>query len=68
MIKVALVISVFILGMFSFVIANAYTYLNQITNRIEDATLAGQWNLVGIQFIVGGFILGILLIANSRKR
>jgi len=68
MIKVALVISVFILGMFSFVIANAYTYLNQITNKVEDATIAGQWNLVGIQFIVGGFILGILLIANSRKR
>jgi len=68
MIKVALVISVFILGMFSFVIANAYTYLNQITNKVEDATIAGQWNLVGIQFIVGSFILGILLIANSRKR
>lgn len=68
MVKVALVISTLTLGVFSFVIANAYSYLSLITNEVANATHAGQWNLVGTQFVVLAFGLAIGFIIHSRKK
>lgn len=68
MVKVALVVSVFILGMFSLVISNSYSYLSLITNETENATLAGQWSLIGAEFFVGAFVLALGFIIHSRKK
>lgn len=68
MVKVGLVISVFILSMFSFVIANAYSYISLITNEVENSTLAGQWSLIGVELIFIAFALAIGFIIHSRKK
>jgi hypothetical protein len=68
MVKIALVISTLILGIFSFVIADAHSYISLITNQVDDATLAGQWSLISVEFFVASFILAIGFIIHSRKK
>jgi len=68
MVKVALVVSTFILSMFSFVIANAYSYISLITDETDNATLAGQWSLIGIELVVLAFALAIGFVIHSRKK
>jgi hypothetical protein len=68
MVKVALVVSVFILGMFSLVIANSYSYLSLITNENENSTLAGQWSLIGVEFFIGALVLALGFIIQSRRK
>jgi|LakMenE01Jun11ns_1017448.scaffolds.fasta_scaffold9719121_4 hypothetical protein len=68
MVKVALVISTLILGMFSFIIAGSFTYLSRITNEVSNSVQAGQWNLIGIQFVFVAFALAIGFIIHSRKK
>lgn len=68
MVKVALVISTVILGVFSFIIANAYAYLSLITNEVDNSVHAGQWNLVGTQFLITAFVLALVFVIRSRKK
>ena len=68
MVKIALVISTIILGFFSLVIAGAYSYLYEITDRVENSTLAGQWTLVGTEFLIGSLVLVFVFIVRSRKQ
>ncbi len=68
MVKVALVISTLILGMFSFIIAGSFAYLSRITNEVSNSVQAGQWNLIGIQFVVLAFVLAVVFIVRSRQR
>lgn len=68
MVKVALVISTVILGVFSFIIANAYAYLSLITNEVDNSVHAGQWNLVGTQFLISAFVLALVFVIRSRKK
>jgi len=68
MVKVGLVISTIILGVFSFVISNAYNYLALTSYKTSDSVSAGQWSLVGVEFFVVSFILAIGFIIHSRKK
>jgi membrane protein implicated in regulation of membrane protease activity len=68
MVKVALVISTLILGVFSFVIADAYSYTALINSQESYQVLSGQWSLVGVQFVIGSLILALVFIIKSRKR
>jgi hypothetical protein len=68
MIKVALVISTLILGVFSFVIADAYSYTALINSQESYQVLSGQWSLVGTQFVIGSLILALMFIIKSRKK
>jgi len=68
MIKVALVISTLILGIFSFVIADAYNYTAIINDQENYNVLSGQWALVGTQFVIGSLILALVFIIKSRKK
>lgn len=68
MVKVALVISTLILGIFSFVIADAYNYTALINSQEKYQVLSGQWGLVGTQFVIGSIILALVFIIKSRKK
>jgi CHASE3 domain sensor protein len=68
MIKVALVISTLILGIFSFVIADAYSYTALINSQESYQVLSGQWSLVGTEFVIGSLILALVFIIKSRKK
>jgi len=68
MVKVALVISTLILGVFSFVIADAYSYTALINSQESYQVLSGQWSLVGTQFVIGSLILALVFIIKSRKK
>jgi hypothetical protein len=68
MVKVALVISTLILGVFSFVIADAYRYTSLINDQESYKVFSGQWALVGVQFVVGSLILALMFIIKSRKK
>jgi hypothetical protein len=68
MIKVALVLSILILGIFGFVIADAYSYTALINSQEKYQVFSGQWSLVGTQFVVGSLILALVFIIKSRKK
>jgi hypothetical protein len=68
MIKVALVISTLILGIFGFVIADAYSYTALINDQENYNVLSGQWALVGTEFVIGSLILALVFIIRSRKK
>ena len=68
MIKVALVISTLILGIFGFVIADAYFYTALINDQENYNVLSGQWALVGTEFVIGSLILALVFIIRSRKK
>jgi len=68
MIKVALVISTLILGIFGFVIADAYSYTALINDQESYQVLSGQWSLLGTQFVIGSLILALVFIIKSRKK
>jgi hypothetical protein len=68
MVKVALVISTLILGIFGFVIADAYSYTALINDQESYQVLSGQWSLVGTQFVIGSLILALVFIIKSRKK
>lgn len=68
MIKIALVISTLILGVFSFVIADAYRYTSLINDQESYKVFSGQWALVGTELVIGSFVLAIGFIIHSRKK
>jgi hypothetical protein len=68
MVKVALVISTLILGVFGFVIADAYSYTALINDQENYNVLSGQWALVGTEFVIGSVILALVFIIRSRKK
>jgi hypothetical protein len=68
MVKVALVISTLILGIFGFVIADAYSYTALINDQESYQVLSGQWALVGTELVIGSLILALVFIIKSRKR
>jgi hypothetical protein len=68
MVKIALVLSTLILGIFGFVIADAYNYTAIINDQENYNVLSGQWSLVGTQFVIGSFVLAIGFIIHSRKK
>ena len=68
MVKVALVISTLILGVFSFVIADAYSYTALINSQESYQVLSGQWALVGTEFVFGSLVLALIFIIKSRKK
>jgi hypothetical protein len=68
MVKVALVISTLILGIFGFVIADAYSYTALINDQENYNVLSGQWSLLGTQFVIGSLILALVFIIKSRKK
>jgi len=68
MIKIALVLSTLILGIFGFVIADAYSYTALINSQESYQVLSGQWALVGTELVSGSFVLAIGFIIHSRKK
>jgi len=68
MVKLALVLSILILGIFSFVIADAYNYTALINSQENYQVLSGQWSLLGTQFVIGSLILALIFIIKSRKK
>ena len=68
MIKIALVLSTLILGIFGFVIADAYSYTALINSQESYQVLSGQWALVGTELVIGSFVLAIGFIIHSRKK
>lgn len=68
MVKLALVLSILILGIFSFVIADAYNYTALINSQESYQVLSGQWSLLGTQFVIGSLILALVFIIRSRKK
>jgi hypothetical protein len=68
MVKIALVLSTLILGIFGFVIADAYSYTALINSQESYQVLSGQWSLVGTQFVIGSLILALVFIIKSRKK
>ena len=68
MLKVCLVVSVFILGLCSFQVANTYDYLAKILNNVNDSVSAGVWFFAGWQLIILSFALALGFIIYSRKR
>ena len=68
MVKVALVISTLILGIFGFVIADAYSYTALINSQESYQVLSGQWALVGTELVISSLILALVFIIRSRKK
>lgn len=68
MVKVALVISILILGIFGFVIADAYSYTALINSQESYQVLSGQWSLIATQFVIGSIILALVFVIQSRKK
>jgi hypothetical protein len=68
MVKIALVLSTLILGIFGFVIADAYSYTALINDQENYNVLSGQWALVGTEFVIGSVILALVFIIRSRKK
>jgi len=68
MLKIALVISTLILGVFSFVIADTYNYLALIVNEVDNSVRAGVWTFFGWQLVILSFGLALGFIIHSRKR
>jgi len=68
MVKIALVISTLILGIFSFVIADAYNYTAIINDQENYNVLSGQWSLIGTEFVIGSLALAVGFIIHSRKK
>jgi ABC-type dipeptide/oligopeptide/nickel transport system permease subunit len=68
MVKIALVLSTLILGIFGFVIADAYSYTALINDQENYNVLSGQWALVGTELVIGSLILALVFIIKSRKR
>jgi hypothetical protein len=68
MIKIALVISTLILGIFGFVIADAYSYTALINDQEKYNVLSGQWALVGTELVIGSLVLAVGFIIHSRKK
>jgi len=68
MVKIALVLSTLILGIFSFVIADVYSYTALINSQESYQVLSGQWALVGTELVIGSFVLAIGFIIHSRKK
>ena len=66
--QTALVIASLILGSFSLVISNAYFYLGQITNEIENESTSSVWGFVGLEFFALAFILAIVFVIRSSKK
>lgn len=68
MVKVALVISGFILASFAFALGYAYEYTSVITDNTEDVVRSALWNFVGGQFILVSVVLALVFIIRSRQR
>jgi len=68
MVKIALVLSILILGIFGFVIADAYNYTAIINDQENYIGLSAQWALVGTELVIGSFVLAIGFIIHSRKK
>jgi len=68
MVKVALVMSGFILASFAFALGYAYEYTSVITDNTEDTVRSALWNFIGGQFIVVSIVLGLVFAIRSRKR
>jgi hypothetical protein len=68
MVKVALVLSTLILGIFGFVIADAYSYTALINDQENYNVLSGQWALVGTELVIGSLALAVGFIIHSRKK
>ena len=68
MVKIALVISILILGIFGFVIADAYSYTAIINDQENYKVLSGQWALVGTELVIGSLVLAVGFIIRLRKK
>ncbi len=66
--QVALVVASTILGFFSVVIADAYSYLSLITSEVEHKSTSSVWSLVSVEFFILAIVLAIVFIVKSRKR
>ena len=66
--QVALVVASTILGCFSVVIADAYSYLSLITNEVDNKSTASVWSFVSVEFFVLAFVLAIVFVIRSRKK
>jgi cell division protein FtsW (lipid II flippase) len=68
MVKIALVVSTFILSMFSFIISDAYDFTAKITDNPNTLVLSGQWQLFGVEVFVLAGVLAIGFVIQSRKK
>jgi hypothetical protein len=68
MLKISLVVSTFILSMFSFIISDAYHFTAEITDNKNTLVLSGQWKLVGVEVFVFAGVLAIGFLLRSRKK
>lgn len=66
--RIGLVMSAFIAGVFSYFIADTQNYLGTLTDNQDDLVSAGIWNFVSIQFFILALVLALVFIIRSRKK
>ncbi len=66
--KIGIVMSAFIGGVFSFFISDTLNYLSLLTDDPTDKVQSGIWGFVSVQFFILAFILALVFIIRSRKK
>jgi hypothetical protein len=66
--KIGIVMSAFIGGVFSFFISDTLNYLSVLTDDADDKVQSGIWGFVSLQFFILSIVLALVFIIKSRKR
>lgn len=66
--KIGIVMSAFIGGVFSFFISDTLNYLSVFTDDPSDKVQSGIWGFVSVQFFILSLVLALVFIIRSRKK
>ena len=66
--KIGIVMSAFVGGVFSFFISDTLNYLAILTDDADDKVQSGIWGFVSFQFFVLSLVLALVFIIKSHKR
>lgn len=66
--KIGIVMSAFVAGVFSFFISDTLNYLSVFTDDPSDKVQSGIWGFVSLQFFILSLVLALVFIIKSRKR
>lgn len=66
--KIGIVMSAFIGGVFSFFISDTLNYLSVFTDDASDKVQSGIWGFLSVQFFILAFVLALVFIIRSRKK
>lgn len=66
--KIGIVMSALVAGIFSFFISDTLNYLSLFTDDATDKVQSGIWGFVSVQFFILAFVLALVFIIRSRKK